>query len=215
LILTASKYKDTKENRALARAIVKVLGNLPLALAQAAGYILIHQCLSTYLMLFQQSAERLLAARQSELPYDYPSSVAAAIQMSLDQLPIRALNILCLFAHLDSTSIPHAIIFRAAEREFRRVEWTEEDDLHTQTLGQAEALMEIFCVDGHWSDVDFNDLVTCCLQYSLLRLTTQGGFKFYSMHISCAVVPTSQGGYGAGPSTRPTHCPPSWFLVHI
>jgi tetratricopeptide (TPR) repeat protein len=183
LILMASEYEDTEENRALARAIVKVLGNLPLALAQAAGYIFVHQCLSTYVILFQQCAERLLAARQSELPYDYPSSVAAAIQMSLDRLPIRALNILRLFSHLDSTSIPHAIIARAADRKFRRVEWTEEDDLHTQTLSQSEALVEIFYVDGKWSEVDFNDLIKCCLQYSLLRLTSQGGSKFYSMHI--------------------------------
>ena len=36
LILTASGYEDTKENRALAHAIVEVLGHLPLALAQAA-----------------------------------------------------------------------------------------------------------------------------------------------------------------------------------
>jgi tetratricopeptide (TPR) repeat protein len=109
--------------------------------------------------------------------------VAAAIQLSLDRLPTRALNILHLFAHLDSTSIPHAIISTAAERKFRRVEWTKERDLHMQTLDHAEVLMEIFCVDGTWSDVEFNDLITCCLQYSLLRLTTQDGSKFYSMHI--------------------------------
>jgi tetratricopeptide (TPR) repeat protein len=182
-ILTASDYKDTKENRALAGAIVKVLGNLPLALAQAAAYIFIHQCLSNYVVLFQQSAERSLATRQPELPYDYPSSVAAAIQMSLDRLPIRALNTLCLFAHLESTSIPHAIISIAAERKFRRVEETYEPDLSTQTTSQAEALMTVFCVDRKWSEADFNDLVTCCLQYSLLRLTTQGNDRFYSMHI--------------------------------
>jgi hypothetical protein len=115
LILTASDYEDTDENRALARMIVEVLGRLPLALAQAAGYIFVHQCLLTYVMLFQKSAQNLLAARPSELPYDYPSSVATAIQMSLDRLPARALHILFLFSHLDSTSIPHAIIDRAAD----------------------------------------------------------------------------------------------------
>ena len=184
LILTASGYEDTEANRALGACYR----------GSSSDIFLLHwhrrrdtsssiKCLSTYLILFQQSAERLLAARPSELPYDYPSSVAATIQMSLDRLPTRALNILRLFSHLDSTSIPHAIIDRAAERKFRRVEWTEEHDLTTQTLEQAEALMEIFCVDGKWSEVEFNDLITCCLQYSLLRLTTQGGSKFYSMHI--------------------------------
>jgi tetratricopeptide (TPR) repeat protein len=183
LILTASGYKDTEANRALARAIVEVLGHLPLALAQAAGYIFVHQCLATYVLLFRESAENLLSARPSELPYDYPSSVAAAIQMSLNRLPNRALNILRIFSHLDSTSIPHDIIDRAADRIFRRVEWTEECHLSTQTPEQAKALVEIFCSNGNWSKVEFNDLIRCCLEYSLLRLTTQGGSKFYSMHI--------------------------------
>ena len=162
LILTASGYEDTDANRALARAIVEVLGHLPLALAQAAGYIFVHQCLSTYVVLFQESAANLLAARPPELPYDYPSSVAATIQMSLDRLPTRTLNVLRLFSHFDSSSIPHAIISTAADRMFRRVEWTKECDLSTQTREQAEALVEIFCVDGNWSELEFSNLIMCC-----------------------------------------------------
>jgi tetratricopeptide (TPR) repeat protein len=183
LIITASGYEDTDANRALAWAIVEVLGRLPLALAQAAGYLFVHKCLSTYLILFQRSAENLLETRPSELPYNYPFSVAATIQMSLDRLPTHALNILRLFSHLDSTSISHAIIDRAADRKFRRVEWAEECDLSMQTREQAEVLVDIFCVDGKWSEVEFNNLIMCCLQYSLLRATTQGAAKFYSMHI--------------------------------
>ena len=57
LILTASGNENTPANRALARAIVEVLGHLPLALAQAAGYIFVHRCLSTYVVLFRQSGE--------------------------------------------------------------------------------------------------------------------------------------------------------------
>jgi tetratricopeptide (TPR) repeat protein len=183
LLLTTSEYENTAENRALARVIVEVLGHLPLALAQAAGYICIHRRLSTYAILYQQSAMNLLATRPSELPYDYPSSVAGTIQMSLDRLPTRALNILRIFSHLDSTSIPHTIISTAAERKFRRVEGTDEDGLSTQTQEQPEALVEIFCTNGDWSEVEFDDLIRSCLQYSLLRLTTQGGSNFYSMHI--------------------------------
>jgi tetratricopeptide (TPR) repeat protein len=134
-------------------------------------------------MLFKKSAQNLLVARPSELPYDYPSSVATAIQMSLDRLPAHALHILLLFSHLDSTSIPHTILDRAADRKFRRVEWTEEGDLSTETREQADILVEIFCSDGQWSEIAFNDLIRCCLQYSLLRLTTRGGSNFYSMHI--------------------------------
>jgi hypothetical protein len=183
LILTASGYDDNEANRALARAIVEEFGHLPLALAQAAGYMFVNRCLSTYLILFRQSTKTLLATRPSELPYDYPSSVSATIQMSLNRLPTHAVNILQLFAHLDSTSISHAIIERAAERKFRSVVCTEEHDLQMQTLWQSDMLVEIFCADGKWSEVNFNALITCCLQYSLLRVTEQGGSKFYSMHI--------------------------------
>jgi len=183
LLLMTSGYKDTKANRELARAIVEELGHLPLALVQAGGYTFVHKCLSTYLMLHRRSTKRLLSARLSELPYQYPSSVAATIQMSLDRLPMHAFNILQLFSHLDSTSIPHIIIERAAKRKFRRVEGTKEHDLSMQTREQAEALIKIFCVDGEWSEVDFNDLIMRCLQYSLLRVTTQGSNNFYSMHI--------------------------------
>jgi hypothetical protein len=183
LILTASGYEDTEANRALARAIVEALGHLPLALAQAGGYIFVHRCLSTYLELYWQSAKTLLATRPPELPYDYPSSVAATIQLSLDQLPIHALNILQLFSHLASSSIPHTIISKAADRKFRQVELTEERDLSTQTQEHAKVLAEIFCVDGKWSEVEFNNLIMYCLQYSLLRVTTEGSPKFYLMHI--------------------------------
>jgi tetratricopeptide (TPR) repeat protein len=183
LILTASGYDNTDENRALARAIVEELGHLPLALAQAAGYIFVFKCLSTYLWLYRRSTETLLSIRPPELPYDHPSSVSATVQMSLDRLPTHALNILQLFAHLNSASILHAIIQRAAERKFRSVIWTEEHDLNMQTLGQADVLVDIFCAGGKWSEVDFNALITCCIQYSLLRVTTQDGSKFYSMHI--------------------------------
>jgi hypothetical protein len=75
LILTASGNPDTDANRALARAIVELLGHLPLALAQAAGYIFVHQCLSTYVVLFQESAANLLAGCNDP---DVPESTAHA-----------------------------------------------------------------------------------------------------------------------------------------
>jgi hypothetical protein len=163
LILTASGYEHTEENRALARAIVEVLGYLPLALAQAAGYIFVHKRLSTYVVLYRQSAKDLLATRPPELPYDYPSSVAATIQMSLDRLPTRALNILRIFAYLDSTSIPHTVIERAAERKFRSVVLTEEHRLRKKTREHSDALEQIFFMNGNWSEVGFDDLIRSCL----------------------------------------------------
>jgi hypothetical protein len=206
LILTASGYDDTEANRALARAIVEELGHLPLALAQAAGYMFVNKGLSTYLILFRQSTKTLLSTRPSEFPYDYPSSVSATIQMSLNRLRTHAANMLQLFAHLDSTSISHAIIERAAERKFRSVLWTKKRE-------QSDILVEIFCADGKWSEVNFNALITCCLQYSLLRVTEQGGSRFYSMHILVQSYLRAKGD-DTWPSTRPTCHSSAWFLHH-
>ena len=103
--------------------------------------------------------------------------------MSLNRLPIRAANIMLLFSHLDSTSIAHAIIQRAAERKFLSVMNPGAGEFTQQTVEQANVLIENLCEDGEWSEVDFNALIMCCLRYSLLRVTAQGGSKFYSMHI--------------------------------
>jgi hypothetical protein len=183
LILTASGYEINDANKIIAGRIVDELGHLPLALAQAAGYILIHQCLETYLNIYHESKGKLLAITSSELPSDYPSSVATTIQMSLERLPVEAKNVMQLFARLDSTSIAHEIVSKAAKRGFKSVLETEESMVDLQTLRQAEILMNIFCAGGEWSEVHFNELVTQCLQHSLLRVTTQDGSKFYSMHI--------------------------------
>ena len=183
LILTASGNEINDANKIIAHRIVDELGHLPLALAQAAGYTFVHKCLETYLDIYHESKGKLLAITSSELPSDYPSSVATTIQMSLERLPVEAQNVMRIFSRLDSTSIAHEIVSKAAKRGFKTVIWTEESKMDLQTLRQAETLMNIFCAGGEWSEVHFNELVTKCLQYSLLRLTTQGGSKFYSMHI--------------------------------
>jgi tetratricopeptide (TPR) repeat protein len=183
LILTASGNEINDANKAIAHRIVDELGHLPLALAQAAGYTFVNKCLETYLDIYRESKGKLLAITSSELPSDYPTSVATTIQMSLERLSAEAQNVMRLFAHLDSTSIANEIISKAAKRHFKTVVKTEEPKVDLQTLHQAETLMNIFCAGGEWSEVHFNELVTQCLQYSLLRLTTRGGSKFYSMHI--------------------------------
>jgi tetratricopeptide (TPR) repeat protein len=183
LILTASGNEINDANKIIAHRIVDELGHLPLALAQVAGYTFVNKCLETYLNIYHESKGKLLAITSSELPSDYPSSVATTIQMSLERLPVEAQNVMRLFARLDSMSIAHEIVSTAAKRGFKTVVETEDSKVDLQTLRQAETLMNIFCTGGEWSEVHFNELVTQCLQYSLLRLTTQGGSKFYSMHI--------------------------------
>jgi hypothetical protein len=183
LILTASRSENTEVNRAFATKIVLKLGRLPLALAQAAGYIFVHHCLSTYLDIYQASQKELLESMDTQLPNDYQTSVAATIAMSLKRLPPPAQDMMRLFAHLDSTSIARDIIAKSASRQFRKVVETTESEIQPQTREHAAALMKIFSPSGNWSEAEFNKLITKCLQYSLLRVSTEGEAHFYSMHI--------------------------------
>lgn len=183
LILAISSNEETEVNRALARQIAEELGCLPLALAQAGGYIFVNQCLSQYLDLYRKDRKELLDSEEVELPQDYHDTVTTTIKMSMNQLAPEAQDIMRLFAHLDATSIAHEIVARAANRQFKLVLQTTESDKDPRTLEHTSALMAIFCPSGEWSEVRFGKLIRQCLQYSLLRLTTQGDAKFYSMHI--------------------------------
>jgi tetratricopeptide (TPR) repeat protein len=120
---------------------------------------------------------------ETQLPNEYQTSVATTIAMSLKRLPPAAQDMMRLFAHLDSTSIARDIIAKSASRQFREVAWTPESEIRRQTREHAVALMKIFCLSGKWSEAEFNKLITQCLQYSLLRISTEGESHFYSMHI--------------------------------
>lgn len=69
LLLDVSRYESTGLNIDHATAIVTALGNLPLAVAQAAGYIYIHKCLSTYLEIYSESRKEILSHKAKELPH--------------------------------------------------------------------------------------------------------------------------------------------------
>lgn len=183
LILTFSRYNDTTTNREVAERIVLTLGHLPLALSQAGAYIYVHKCLSTYLEIYRKSKGKLLSTLPWELPSNYPASVATTIRISFEKLSQDAQDVIRLFSRLDSTSIAYEIIARAALAKFRTVVWTEQPDLHPRTLALADALCQVFCPSGEWLEVDFNEIITQCLQYSLLRLTSHEDSKFYSMHV--------------------------------
>ena len=183
LILSMADYEVTAENQFLAQQIVQEIDHLPLALAHAGGYIHIHRCLETYLEMYQKSKAKFLATRPQGLLYGHRLSVATTIQMSLDRLPLAARDVMVLFSHLDATSIAHSIVTRASERHFENL-YTNltEEPLHAETLEYADTLMSIFCPSGEWLESDFNDIITPCLQYSLLQCSTQGNNRFHSMH---------------------------------
>jgi tetratricopeptide (TPR) repeat protein len=182
LLLDASGYEDNEENRALARDIARELGCLPLAVAHAGAFILVRQCLDTYLDIYRSSREQLLE-RKFELSQDYPHSVAATIEMSLEKLSPQVIELICLFSHLGTTFIPRSIFDKAASTQFRHVAKETHLPLSTESLEYADALMSIVCPKGNWNSFEFDNIVEECEKYSLLRLSTRGGEKFYSIHI--------------------------------
>ncbi|PVF91123.1 hypothetical protein CPB86DRAFT_792264, partial [Serendipita vermifera] len=105
LLLETSGYEDDETNRQLSEAIAQELGCVPLALAHAGSYILLRQCLDTYLKTYRDSRSQLLA-RKFDLLHDYPHSVATTIEMSFKRLSPRTKDLLGPLCHLDARSIP-------------------------------------------------------------------------------------------------------------
>jgi tetratricopeptide (TPR) repeat protein len=182
LLLDASEYEGNEENRVLARDIAQELGCLPLAVAHAGAFILVRQCLDTYLDTYRSSQAQLLE-RKFELSQDYPHSVATTIEMSLEKLSPQVIDLIRLFSHLGTTLIPRSIFDKAASTQFRHVAKGTSLPLSTESLEYAGALMSIVCPKGNWNSFEFDNIVEECEKYSLLRLSTRGREKFYSMHI--------------------------------
>ncbi|PVF92082.1 hypothetical protein CPB86DRAFT_239737, partial [Serendipita vermifera] len=182
LLLETSGYEDNEANRQLSEKIAQELGCLPLALAHAGSYILLRQCLDTYLETYRDSRSQLLG-RKFDLLHDYPHSVATTIEMSFKRLSPLAQDLLGLLCHLDGRSIPRSLIEKAARRHFRHIAKKAEVSLRVDTIEYADILMKILCPQGDWSSFDFDRLIEECEQYSLVRFVAQDGEKFYSMHI--------------------------------
>ncbi|PVF95584.1 TPR-like protein [Serendipita vermifera] len=187
MILNVSHNQPTAENKELAKAVATTLGCLPLALAQAAGYIFVHKCLHRYLNLYEKSKAQLLARKATHIPQDYDISVATTLQMSLDRLPQASKELLYLFSYYDISSIAEVLVsISAGYKFFYPEEEVGEADRKQESAirAQSEALMSLLFPSGEWLEFDFNDLLQPCLHYSLIQITgTPNQGSFYSMHV--------------------------------
>jgi tetratricopeptide (TPR) repeat protein len=187
LLLNVSGYEPIDINVEYATNIVNKLGCLPLAVVQAAAYIYKLKCLPTYLDIYNENREKLLVQRAKELPHGYDLSVATTLEISFYKLPIRSQQALCILSFLQTTSIAHEIIETAARNRFfyasgraSEADKSRESDIRKES----GFLCKIFCHGGQWSELEFNEIIEPCFQYSLLQCTTPiNGQKFYSMHI--------------------------------
>ncbi len=113
LDLDASLETASDIDRSKAQEIASIMGNLPLALAQAGAYIERTQCgLSGYLERYQKRRAILLKER-SGLASDHPEPVATTWSLSferVEQVNPAAADLLRLCAFLHPDAIPEAIL---------------------------------------------------------------------------------------------------------
>ncbi|CAG7848155.1 SubName: Full=Uncharacterized protein {ECO:0000313/EMBL:CCA73810.1} [Serendipita indica DSM 11827] len=171
------------DNKESALAIINALGRLPLAIAHAAGYIRLHQCLRTYLDIYNESRRQLLRTKTMAMFEYYELSVASTIQMSLDKLPVPTQSLLRLLAEFHNTDIPFDVFKIAAKRRFSAPDLQVDIPVGDNVQRDSDALLNILCGDGKWSEAHFNELIEPCLNYSLLRVTSSGETRVFSMHI--------------------------------
>jgi tetratricopeptide (TPR) repeat protein len=104
-----------RQDRKSADRLCNELGDLPLALEQAAAYIeATGISIADYLTQFQRYASRLLKHRSSSS--DYPDSVATTWKMSLDRMAPAATELLNLMAFLAPDDIDREMVSAGAAR---------------------------------------------------------------------------------------------------
>jgi tetratricopeptide (TPR) repeat protein len=99
-----------------AAELAEEFGRLPLALAQAAGYIAVRGCSAArYLELYRSAAHRILA--EGPPPHGYPETVATTWLLHFESLSDSAIDLLRLVSFLAPESIPLSLMLDSAQEE--------------------------------------------------------------------------------------------------
>ena len=141
---TAATVLPSEDDSAQALRLAEELGGLPLALEQAAAYIVHHQMsLSEYLEDWQHEREQVLNWYDGSVT-QYPASVAVTWQKTFQQLSPTAASILRLTAYLAPDPIPSEMF----EKEKSIVEeaiglWCEETGAQPGNQSVKAAIAEL------------------------------------------------------------------------
>jgi tetratricopeptide (TPR) repeat protein len=161
-----------------ARILVGELGCLALAIVQAGIYISemsseeADSCFTfeQYLSLFQRHREQLLRQTEHMTLDRYPKGVYASLDLSYSRLPEPSRQFLHMCAFLRHANIVAPIFSSATYANFGH-EWRlmprDENyrDLKTR-LGR------LFCRDGQWDELGFNDILQSLNSFSLVSISS-------------------------------------------
>jgi tetratricopeptide (TPR) repeat protein len=107
---------STAEDSPSVAELAEELGGLPLALAQAAGYIAVKNCsVARYLELYRLAAQEVLA--EGPRPHGYPETVATTWLLHFRSLSAQAVDLLRLVAFLAPDTIPLRVLFDSAPED--------------------------------------------------------------------------------------------------
>ncbi|PVF92937.1 hypothetical protein CPB86DRAFT_743500 [Serendipita vermifera] len=161
-----------------AKLLVDELGCLALAVVQAGIYISEMSSGMTgrgftfeqYLDLFQRHSDRLLRQTEHVALDRYPKGVYATLELSYTRLsePCRQLLHVCAF--LRHANIVVSMFSSAARANFEdtwRLLARDEDHRNIQ-----QRLMQLFCSDGQWDELGFNDMLQSLSSFSLVSISS-------------------------------------------
>lgn len=175
---------DDNPDRTIAIAIVKELGNLPVALVQAGSYSFRMHCFKKYLDLFRKNRSKLLKDQATAQLDQYNRSVWTTIETSYDALSEAAKDFLHICSFFHNANIPQEI-FEIAARNFLYEKFKFDVSRYFSIKETAKKLSAALNDpnEGGWSDIHFHDTVHQLVIFSLVSIVhSPNNRPFFTFH---------------------------------
>lgn len=171
-MITEEPIEEIEEDNdhKIALAIVKELGNLPVALVQAGSYAFRMYCFENYLELYRKNRSRLLRDKATSQLDHYNHSVYAAIDTSYTVLPDAAKAVLHICSFFHNANIPRAIFSIAADSDFMYEKEKFDVSRYHPIKKIAEDLRQVLYDDGEWNDIYFYETLHSLEVFSLISI---------------------------------------------
>jgi len=164
-----------------AKAILKELGCLAVALVQAGTYCHGLACsFSQYLLLFSSHRAELMKQAEPSSLDNYQKGAYTTFNLSYKVLPKPPQDFLHLISFFHHTDIPLSGLETAAEVGFKDP-WVlvPRSEDHKVVLGH---LKELLCIDGSWSQIHIQEILRTLQSFSLLSINSVDDHTFLQLH---------------------------------